>query len=231
MARLSRLSIAGCVHHVAQRGNNQQAIFADSVDYRYFLSLLSELAARHGVTVQAYALRENHFQLLLTPETDKSLTLLMQALGRQYVRYFNAKQKRSGTLWEGRYRSALVQPERYLLACMIDMDLGPVRDGLVAQPRDYPWTSHGHYVGLRDDKFISSHEAYWTLGNTPFERQHEYEARARAGIGDALHRKISDAAWHGWALGDAGYLADLQSKTSRRIQRLSAGRPKAGKAP
>ena len=110
---------------------------------------------------------------------------MMQAVGRRYVRYFNQRQARTGTLWEGRYRSTLIQAERYLLACMAYIDLNPVRAGMVAEPGDYPWSSHAHYVGLRNDRLVTPHPLYWELGNTPFARDAAYAELVRSGISAA----------------------------------------------
>ena len=136
MARLPRLTLPGYPHHVIQRGNNRQAIFATAADYRRLLDLLEENAKKFDVALHAYVLMSNHFHLLATPQTADGLTKMMQAVGRSYVRYFNDTQKRSGTLWEGRFKSTLIQTDRYLLACMAYIDLNPVRGGLVAQPQD-----------------------------------------------------------------------------------------------
>ena len=147
MARLPRLTLPGYPHHVIQRGNNRQAIFAAAADYRVLLDLLEENAKKFDVAVHAYVLMSNHFHLLATPQTADGLPKMMQAVGRSYVRYFNDAQRRTGTLWEGRYKSTLIQTDRYLLACMAYIDLNPVRAGLVVQPQDYPWSSHLHYRG------------------------------------------------------------------------------------
>ena len=134
MARLPRLTVPGYPHHIIQRGNNRQAIFSSTADYQMLLALIDESAHKFGVALHAYVLMGNHFHLLATPTTEEGLPQMMQAIGRRYVRYFNDRQARSGTLWEGRYRSTLIDTERYLLACMAYIDLNPVRAGLV-QPR------------------------------------------------------------------------------------------------
>jgi putative transposase len=105
------------------------------------LSLLGENARKYNVALHGYVLMSNHFHLLATPETAEGLPQMMQAVGRRYVRYFNDTQRRSGTLWEGRYRSTLIEADRYLLACLAYIDLNPVRAGLVAEARDYAWSS------------------------------------------------------------------------------------------
>ncbi len=225
MARLPRLTLPGFAHHVIQRGNNRQAIFASGADYQMLLDLLEENARKFDVAIHAYVLMSNHFHLLLTPQTPDGLPQMMQALGRRYVRYFNDSQQRSGTLWEGRYKSALIQSERYLLACMAYIDLNPLRAGLVAAPGDYPWSSYGHYTGLRIDKLITPHALMWELGNTPFAREAAYADLVQAGINPAQQAALMDSALRGWALGEPDFVADLQKRTDRRVARRSAGRP------
>lgn len=230
MARLSRLTLPGHLHHITQRGNNRQPVFLDREDYETFLSLLVENAHRHRVAVHAYVLLDNQFQLLLTPAETEGLPLAMQAVGRRYVQYFNRRHQRSGTLWEGRYRCALVQPERYLLPCMAAMDWAPVTAGQAQQPGSYAWSSHQHYLGHRHDRLLTPHALYWALGNTPFAREAAYAALVDHGIGAKEMADLTAASMGGWALGDAHFLAALQSRTPRRLTRGQAGRPRKARA-
>ncbi|MEI8325377.1 MAG: transposase [Betaproteobacteria bacterium] len=225
MARLPRLTLPGYPHHVIQRGNNRQPIFASNANHEDLLGLLSENASRFGVAIHAYVLMSNHFHLLATPSSADGLPQMMQAVGRRYVRHFNDTQGRSGTLWEGRYKSTLIQTERYLLACMVYIDLNPVRAGLVAQARDYPWSSHAHYVGLRSDPLATPHPLFWELGNTPFAREAAYAELVQAGVTSSTHTALTQSALHGWALGEPDFVADLQKRTLRRVSQAAAGRP------
>ena len=225
MARLPRLSLPGYPHHVILRGNNRQAIFSCPADYQTLLDLIEEHARKSGVAVHAYVLMSNHVHLLVTPEAADSLPSMMQAVGRRYVRYFNDRQGRSGTLWEGRYRSTPIQTETYLLACMVYIDLNPVRAGLVAEARDYPWSSHGHYVGLRSDRLVTPHPLFWTLGNTPFAREAAYADMVRIGVSASQQAALTESALSGWALGNADFLTDLQKITERRVVKTRVGRP------
>jgi putative transposase len=225
MARLPRLTLANQPHHVIQRGNNRQPIFANSADYKALLALLEESAKKFEVAVHAYVLMSNHFHLLATPQTAEGLPKMMQAVGRSYVRYFNDAQGRSGTLWEGRYKSTLIQTERYLLACMAYIDLNPVRAGLVSVPQDYPWSSHLYYLGARSDRLITPHALCWELGNTPFAREAAYAELVQSGVSPVQQAALTDATLRGWALGEADFVADLQKRTARRVSKSSAGRP------
>jgi putative transposase len=225
MARLPRLTVSGYPHHVIQRGNNRQPVFVDAADYERFLDLLGEYAQREKIAIHAYTLMSNHVHLLLTPETESGVPLAMQAVGRRYVQYFNQRYRRSGTLWEGRYKSTLVDADHYLLTCMVYIDLNPVRAGIVNKPADYRWSSYGHYAGLRDDKLLSAHALYWALGNTPFAREAAYVDLVTQGIGVDQQKMLTESVLKGWALGTPGFLAQLERSTSRRAQPKLAGRP------
>ncbi|MBE7940011.1 MULTISPECIES: transposase [Ramlibacter] len=225
MARLPRLTLPGQAHHILQRGNNGQAVFVDAEDHEHLLALLQEQSRKHGVAIHAYVLMDHHFHLLATPGTAEGVPQMMQAVGRAYVRGFNLRHGRSGTLWEGRYRCTLVQPERYLLACMAYIELNPVRAGLVTDPAAYPWSSHAHHLGLRTDRLVVPHALYWALGNTPFAREAAYADLVRAGLSPAQQAALTEATLRGWALGDADYVAELQKRTGRRLSKGRAGRP------
>lgn len=227
MARLPRLTLAGQLHHVLQRGNNGQPIFASVADHALFLSLLTEHAAQLGVAVHAYVLLGNEFQLLLTPATDDGLPLLMQALSRRYVRHFNTAHGRTGTLWDGRYRSTVLEAAAWLLPSMVSIDLAPVTAGAVGSARDHPWSSHGHHAGLRVDRLITPHSLFWTLGNTPFAREAAYSELVRAGLPSLAESALKQAVMAGWALGGEEFLSELQKRSSRRLLKSTPGRPAA----
>jgi putative transposase len=142
MPRRARLSLPGIPWHIIQRGNNRAACFHAEEDYRLYLDYLKEFSAKFDCAVHAYVLMTNHVHLLLTPEHIDSAALLMKHLGQRYVQYVNRTYKRSGTLWEGRFRSCLTQSEQYVLACHRYIELNPVRAGMVKKPQDYPWSSY-----------------------------------------------------------------------------------------
>jgi len=225
MARLPRLTAAGYAHHVIQRGNNRQPIFRDDDDRQALLDLLDEHARKERLAVHAYVLMDNHLHLLATPEQDSALSRTMQAVGRRYVQYFNRRYQRAGTLWEGRYRATPVQTERYFMICMAYIDLNPVRAGMVARPADFRWSSHGHYIGQRQDRLLTPHAMYWQLGNTPFAREARYAEWVAQGLAPRDQAALTDATLKGWALGDAEFLTELQKRAGRRVSRQRAGRP------
>ena len=142
MPRRARISMPGIPWHIIQRGNNRSACFYAEEDYRLYLDHLKEQADKYGCAVHAYVLMTNHVHLLLTPEKENSAALLMKNLGQRYVQYINRTYRRSGTLWEGRFRSCLTQTEDYVLACYRYIELNPVRANMVNHPRAYPWSSY-----------------------------------------------------------------------------------------
>ncbi|AMM23874.1 transposase [Variovorax sp. PAMC 28711] len=225
MARLPRLTLADHPHQVIQRGHNGQPIFIDRDDRERLLFLMADSATRFGVAIHAYVLLDNAFHLLATPSGPDGMSQFMQAVGRGYVRYFNDRHGRSGTLWDGRYRSTLIQADRYLLPCMVSIDLRPVRAGLVEEAGAFAWSSHGHYAGSRNDRLVTPHALYWALGNTPFAREAGYADLVHAGVSAADEAALDEATLRGWAAGDEQFLESLQKATERRVVKSRAGRP------
>lgn len=226
MARLPRLTAPGYVHHVIHRGHNKQPILRTAADFEFLLAVLRECSRAQDVAVHAYVLMPSHFHLLLTPKSAQALPLLMKELGRRYAQYFNRQHGSTGSVWEGRYRCAIIEAQTYLLASMVSLDLNPVRAGVCDAPTNYPWSSHGHYAGLRDDPIITAHEALWAMGNTPFERELSYKSTVAQGLTPQQQADITHAALRGWALGSPVFIADLAQQTPRRVAPLAPGRPR-----
>lgn len=226
MARLPRLTAPGLPHHLIQRGNNRQSIFVDEFDCLRYLGDLIELADLHGLAIHAYVLMPNHVHLLATPPEEETLARVMQALGRRYVRWFNSRHRRTGTLWEGRFRSTVVETDRYLLACMRYVEMNPVRAALVDDPAAYRWSSHRHQLGQAADPLITEHAVYWALGNTPFERQLAYRRLFEQGPSEGEVDAIRRATQRGWVLGAVGFVEEIATKAGRRASPLQRGRPR-----
>ena len=225
MARQPRLSLTDQLHHVLLRGNNGQAVFVDDADRRLFLDILTAQVAAAGLELHAWALPTDSVHLLLTPRRDGALSLAMQALGRSYVQAFNRKHGRSGTLWEGRYRSTVLQPDPWLMRCMIWMDsLVSLAGQGMPQPAQ-AWSSSGHYLGLRVERGLTVPPQYWALGNTPFAREDAYRTLVERGLEPAVRQALADAALKGWPLGSDAFVASLQTLTPRRLVKAKAGRP------
>jgi len=225
VARLPRYVLPGQPQHVIQRGNNRCAMFAAAVDYRVFLNCLTTACTAHSCHVHAYVLMTNHVHVLMTPETPAGIGRVMQSVGRRYVRYFNDTYRRSGTLWEGRYRATLIDSEAYLFTCYRYIELNPVRAGLVAGPADYPWSSYGANALGRRDTLVRPHARYSALGTGADSRRSAYRALFLDAIGEATLRRIRESTHTGWALGDDRFRREITKRLNRRaypapLQRL-----------
>jgi putative transposase len=225
MARLPRLILPNYPHHVVQRGNDRQLIFREQEDYGRFLGWLRESARQYKVALHAYALLPDRIDLLVTPLDEGGLAQMMQRLGRFYVPWYNAKYQRSGSLFEGRFRTSLVEAGRYLLACSRYIELGPVRANLAQSPAHYPWSSYAHHAGTRTDPLITDHSLYWTLGNTPFQREAAWLDLAEQGVAADEIEQIETASAKGWPLASDAFKAELERTTRRQILPARRGRP------
>ena len=225
MARLARLYAPGVAQHIAQRGHDGRPMFLDADDHLAFLAILQEAARAHGLAVHAYVLLPGQLRLLGTPSDETTTARVLQAVGRRYVRHFNRKSGRSGPLWEGRYRSTLVDADAYLLACCRFLETLPVIDGLAATPGEYRWSSYTHHAGVASNPLVTDHACYWVLGNTPFERQAVYRALFATDLDAGTAQAIQESAEYGWALGGADFLATIAATANRRGHPLPRGRP------
>ncbi|MEO8385133.1 MAG: transposase [Betaproteobacteria bacterium] len=225
MPRRARISLPGIPWHIIQRGNNRSVCFHAEEDYQFYLHYLKEFAVKFGCAVHAYVLMTNHVHLLLTPAAEDSTSLLMKHLGQLYVQYVNRTYKRSGTLWEGRFRSCLTQSESYVLACYRYIELNPVRAGMVVKPQDYRWSSY-HANGLgRANALIAPHDEYRRLGRTESDRREAYRALFRAHVDEALVNEIRGATNGNYALGDQRFQKQIETALGRRVVRGVSGRP------
>jgi putative transposase len=230
VARLPRLSVPGFPHLLLQRGVAGQPMFHDEADYQFMMAELRGLARRQSLAVHAYSLMPELLYLLATPGEAQAISLAMQALGRRYVRYFNRRHERVGTLWQARFRCTVIDPDRFLLPCALFVELAPVREQLIADATLYPWSSLAHHLGLQVDPGMSEHAAQWRLGNTPFDRQAAYRRLYEAGLSPSESASIGAAVERGWALGDTPFLETLASRTNRRLVPLPVGRPRRAPA-
>jgi len=225
MARQPRLIVPEQPHHVIQRGNNRQVIFREEADYQRFLVWLKEGARFYDVAIHSYVLMPNHLHLLATPSDATGLALMMQKVGRLYVPWFNLKYERSGGLFEGRFRTSLIDSDRYFMTCSRYIELNPVRAQLTVAPDDYPWCSYAHHAGIRTDTLVADHPLFWALGNTPFQREAAYTDLVQQGIGADELALIAASVQKGQPLGTEVFKRELERKTQRRILPAKRGRP------
>jgi putative transposase len=230
MARLSRLSAATQLHLVSQRGHNGQTIAVDDVDRAALVDALREASAVQGVAIHAYTILPDRIELLVTPTSDEGLSKMMQALGRRYVARYNLRHGRSGTLWEGRFRAAIVEAGRWAIASMLIVDRRAQDLGLCEAASDYVWSSASHHVGSSRNTMLVDPPDYWTLGNTPFDREGRYEQLLAAGVPSEQATALESAARNNWAVGGAAFLAELAQKLGRPMQPRPRGRPRRAPA-
>jgi putative transposase len=218
MARLPRFVIPGQPQHVIQRGNNRQDIFRAQDDYHFYLEKLNAAARKHRCDVHAYVLMTNHVHLLVTPHIENSIGQMMQALGRYYVQYFNHNYKRTGTLWEGRYRATLIDSEHYLLTCMRYIELNPVRaDHMADHPCEYPWSSYRYHALGQSNPLVTPHREYKRLGTTDAERQAAYRQLFRARIPQMTLEAIREATNKAWVLGSERFKRRIAKQLDRPV--------------
>ena len=226
MPRRARLRLAGVPLHLIQRGNNRSACFFAVEDYSLYLLHLGELSRKFGCLVHAYVLMTNHVHLLLTPQEADSASLTMKHLGQRYVQYVNRTYHRSGTLWEGRFKSCLSQNESYVLACYRYIELNPVRAGMCAHPGDYRWSSYAANAGGKPDALVAAHDEYRRLGPTGEARRDAYRRLFETQLDPAVVGAIREATSGNFALGNQRFQTEIESMLGRRARRGTAGRPR-----
>ncbi len=226
MARLPRICLPGIPQHIIQRGNNRQVCFASEEDCAAYAYWLEKYARKYHIAIHAWAFMTNHVHLLVTPETDNGTSKLMQTLGRHYVRYFNFTYKRTGTLWEGRFKSCVIDAENYLLICQRYIELNPVRAGMVETPADYKWSSfRGNGLG-KDIKLYQPHPVYTALGKTKVERCKVYCELFKGHLDADVVTQIRQSTNKGLVLGNERFKQDIEHLSGRRVALLKRG-PKA----
>jgi putative transposase len=217
MARLPRVYLQGCAQHVVQRGNNRSACFYTDADYAFYLQKLREAARMHQVAVHAFVLMTNHVHLLVTPACESGVASMMQSLGRSYVRYINIVYRRTGTLWEGRYKASLVSSDAYFLAVMRYIELNPVRAGMVAFPGTYPWSSYRHNGIGKTIRLITEHALYQRLGETRADRMLAYRLLFDNELPSSLVDNIRQCINKEWVVGNEDFNRQIEAACNRKV--------------
>ncbi len=226
MPRKPRFNLPGVPQHVIQRGNNRMPCFFAEADYSRYKENLHEAAVKNGAAIHAYVLMTNHVHILVTPGTAFSITHMMQDLGRKYVRYINDSYKRTGTLWEGRYKASLVDSEAYLLTCMRYIEMNPVRAGMVGRPCDYRWSSYCHNALGRVDPLLNSHPVYESLGTSDDDKHAAYEALFQNYLADKQIHDIRSALNQELVLGREAFKDKVEQMSKRQARPGQLGRPR-----
>ena len=223
MARLGRYFVEGQALHVIQRGNDRKPVFFAEEDYARYREWLIAASQDCGLLVHAHVLMTNHVHLLVTPKAPTSLARTMQALGRRYVRHINALYRRTGTLWEGRYRAAPIDSEEYFIACCRYIELNPVRARMVDHPRHYRWSSYRAHAEGCEDALAAFHGALRRLGRSIEERHESYRALMKERLDPGFVDALRAATNGGWALGGERFRKELEAAASRRTAPLPPG--------
>jgi putative transposase len=226
VARSPRLDLPGVPQHVIQRGNNRQPCFLADEDYTAYRQDLRDAAKHDHCAIHAYVLMTNHVHLLVTGAEPGSASRMMQRLGRRYVACFNARYRRTGTLWEGRFKASLVDTCRYLLTCYRYIELNPVRAAMVADPADYRWSSFHCNAHGQPDPLITPHAAYLSLAATPGARQTAYRSLFAHAISDDEMVDIRAHVQQQKALGDSRFQAEIEAMLNRKVAIRPRGRPR-----
>ena len=226
MARLPRITIPAYPHHIIQRGNNRAVTFFADDDYRFFLECLRQAKVKCQCKIYAYVLMTNHFHLLLEPAEAGGLGRFIQSVGRRYVRYVNESYGRTGTLWEGRFKSAAVSRDEYLIACSRYIELNPVRAGLVKHPKDYRWSSYRCRALGVPDRLLDTDPWYEGLGATTADRQEKYRGWIEMQIDEGEWNGIRHATQRGRLIGREAFQKQVEAMTGRRLVGEARGRPK-----
>ncbi|WP_286232923.1 transposase [Thalassotalea sediminis] len=227
MARLPRLDLPNIPQHVIQRGNNRQSCFYQEKDYKAYLNWLKHYAYKSDVLIHAWVLMTNHVHLLCTPVKPKGVSLMMQGLGRRYVQYFNHSYQRTGGLWEGRFKSCLVQDNNYLLEVYRYIELNPVRAGMVKEPANYPWSSYQINALGKHSSLCTQHEQYIALGQSDVQRQMSYKTLFTFSMNESDEQCIRNSVNKGITLGDDKFKSTIEMLTGKRVNSGLRGRPKS----
>lgn len=223
MARFPRLNIPFVPQHIVQRGNNRQACFYTDKDFTFYLSKLTEAAQTFEVKIHAFILMTNHVHLLATPSTNDGVSRMMQCLGRNYVRYINITYQRTGTLWEGRFKSSLVDSSGYFLTVQRYIELNPVRANLVVHPSEYQWSSFHHNVGEKRLDFVSPHREYLALGIDEKTRVKHYIELVEMGLPMESVTAIRDSFNKSKVLGSSKFKKEIETMLQRRVEPVEHG--------
>ena len=227
MPRAARVVLPDVPVHLIQRGNNRGQIFFTSQDASLFLEWLENAAVRYEVAVHAYVLMTNHLHLLATPKQPDGLAKVMRSVGTRYAMHINMTRQRTGALWEGRYRTALIDTERYFLTCSRYIELNPVRAGLAKTPGAYRWSSYRHNIGERSDSLVSTHSIFKTLGADRAEQCKSYRVLCEEALPESTLERIRASINSGQILAEESFITVLEQQTGKTLTRPRRGRPHA----
>lgn len=225
MPRRPRIDLPGVSQHVIQRGVDRQPVFFSDEDCQFFLDWLGRYAKKRNIALHAYCLMTNHVHLLLSAPSVGALGGLMQDMGRRYVQYVNRTYRRSGGLWQGRYKASYVQSEHYLLTCMRYVEFNPVRAEMVQTPGEYQWSSYRANALGKEDQLLTPHDQYSALGLTAEARQQSYRDLFASEVDEPAWNLIRTATQQGVVVGDSRFADMIEKRVGQRVRPQPRGRP------
>lgn len=226
MPRRARMYLPGYCYHIVQRGNNREACFFSVNDYHYYLELLKQGLKRYQAQLYSYALMTNHVHLLISPQCSDSISNIMKVVGSRYAHYMNKTYHRTGTLWEGRHKSSVVDTEGYLLKCYRYIEMNPVAASMVARPEEYHWTSYGVNAWGDCSEVVTPHQEYINLGQSIEQRCYAYRELFAGQLSDQDLHCIRTASHYCQPLGSDRFRAQIEEKIGRPVGQARRGRPR-----
>lgn len=216
-------------HHVIHRGNNRQAIFHRNTDYRFFMNTISEAKKEFNCLLYGYCLMSNHIHMIIQPSHKDSLSKMIKMIAGRYTRYINKVYNRTGTIWEGRFKSSPIQKESYLQACIRYIEMNPLRAKIVADLKEYPWSSYNKRAYGKSDPILDIDPYYLELGKTNAERINAY----RTWFNNLIPKEELDCIKVGversLPIGSGGFSTDLSKRLGMEIGVRPRGRPRLKK--
>jgi len=225
MPRQARCAMPNIIYHIIHRGNNKQQIFYREADYVYFIELMREAKEKYQIKLYSYVLMNNHIHLLAEPQVEDSMAFYMKLIAQKYAQHINRSYKRTGTLWEGRFKSSPVSNDEYLLACSRYIEMNPVRAKLVKYVKDYKWSSYPAKTGLEKNKILEPDPFYMALASTDSKRQIRYEEFFKQSIPEHEWKAISESLNKGVLFGNDKFRKQIEETLGRNMQIRRRGRP------
>jgi len=227
MPRQARIVLADTAHHIVQRGHNRETVFVERQDYLYYLETLKGWKQELNVAVYGYCLMTNHVHLILNPKDEPdNLGRLMKRLAGRQTRYVNHQEKRTGSLWEGRYKSSPIETDSYLLACLRYVEQNPIKAGMVDDLTDYEWSSYRQHIGLETEYWIDNDEAYLGMGNKREERMQHYRYYLNQLSTESERKAIGNALQRNQLTGTSRFVDEIEKRLGLRIEQRGPGRPR-----
>ena len=227
MPRKARVLVPNCPHHLVQRGHNRNAVFVADQDYSFYLENLKEWKEELDIKIYAWCLMTNHIHLVAEPGSDAmTLSVMMKRVNGRQTAYVNKQEKRSGSLWEGRYKASPIQRESYLLSCCRYAELNPIRAAMAEKAEDYTWSSYAERMGKKPSFLLDEDGVYLGLGQDESERRERYRSFLESGISASEQKFLRESFQRNQLTGDGRFVDEIERRMGIRVERRGRGRPR-----